>query len=121
MATVEKEEWDDILVKEHNNYKSIMCTRQYQRKIYHLKSKHSGVKRASRHLNDPTENNLWAETSNDAVLDRTPKILWVDDFLVVGPTGMVKEEKVKVPLLFECEELDNMGDYVGYKVECNHQ
>eukprot|EP00957_Ditylum_brightwellii_P076377 5805022-Ditylum_brightwellii.AAC.1 len=44
-------------------------------------------------------------------------VSWVDDCLVAGLPKLVKNAKTEMTGLFECKELGEMEEYIGYKVE----
>ena len=48
-------------------------------------------------------------------------ISWIDDCLVVGPAKSLKQAKDKMIKRFDCDEIGNMNEYVGCKLERNYQ
>ena len=46
-------------------------------------------------------------------------LLWVDDNLITGPVDAVSRAKQKMMSLFDCDDLGEMKEYVGCKVERN--
>jgi hypothetical protein len=46
-------------------------------------------------------------------------ISWVDDFLICGPKEGVMESKAQMMDVFECDDIGEMKEYVGCKVERN--
>jgi len=48
-------------------------------------------------------------------------ITWVDDCVIAGPKERVTEAKHQMMKLFDCEELGEMKEYVGCKVEYNRE
>eukprot|EP00957_Ditylum_brightwellii_P185828 14148328-Ditylum_brightwellii.AAC.1 len=42
---------------------------------------------------------------------------WVDVYLTTGPDGLVKVDKEKMMSLFQCEELGEVDEYVGFKID----
>lgn len=46
-------------------------------------------------------------------------ISWIDDCFVVGPAQGVKEAKIALMERFDCDEVGNMDEYVGCKLERN--
>ena len=43
-------------------------------------------------------------------------ISWVDDCLIAGPASMVIEEKEKMKLRFDCDDIGELKEYVGCKI-----
>ena len=48
-------------------------------------------------------------------------ISWIDDCLVVGPAKSLKQAKDKMIKRFDCDEIGNMNEYVGCKLERSYQ
>ena len=48
-------------------------------------------------------------------------ITWVDDCLIAGKKDQVTKAKEKMMTLFECDEIGEMKEYVGCKVEHNRE
>ena len=46
-------------------------------------------------------------------------ISWVDDFLLSGPNKRTQLAKIKMMSLVECEEMGEMKEYIGCKIERN--
>ena len=46
-------------------------------------------------------------------------MLWVDDCLIIGPNGLVRMAKEEMKTLFDCDDVGEMKEYVGCKVERN--
>jgi hypothetical protein len=44
-------------------------------------------------------------------------LLWVDDFLILGPDELVPGIKDELLSLFNCKDVDEMKEYVGCQVE----
>ena len=48
-------------------------------------------------------------------------VSWIDDCLVVGTKKSVKKAKAKLIARFDCDVVGNMDEYVGCKLERNHE
>ena len=48
-------------------------------------------------------------------------LIWVDDCLILGPKTMVDSAKKEMMKLFDCDDLGEMQEYVGCKVERNQE
>eukprot|EP00957_Ditylum_brightwellii_P078625 5977616-Ditylum_brightwellii.AAC.1 len=46
-------------------------------------------------------------------------ITWVDDYLNAGPPMLVEKSKTPMKSVFDCDELGEMEEYVGCKVDYN--
>ena len=48
-------------------------------------------------------------------------LLWVDNFLLVGPDHLVPKVKDRLTQLMECDDVGEMVEYVGCKIERNRE
>jgi hypothetical protein len=44
-------------------------------------------------------------------------LTWIDDCIIVGSSHVVDRERAKMMLLFECDDVGLMEEYVGNKIE----
>jgi hypothetical protein len=68
---------------------------------------------------DPCLYFRWKQDSNTMKRRLIIWLLWVDDCLILGPKKFVTGAKKKMMTLFECDDLGEMEEYVGCKVERN--
>ena len=59
----------------------------------------------------------WKRTENGLVI----WLSWIDDYLCVGPTVEVRKAREEMLSLFECDDVGEVKEYLGCKVERNQE
>ena len=68
---------------------------------------------------DPCLRFKWFKDSESGRDQLVIWMLWVDDCLIIGPDGLVTKAKEEMKSLFDCDDVGEMKEYVGCKMDRN--